>query len=591
MNVKYVAVIAGASFMVLDKLVLFTRGRVSLDALLLASVGWLEWTFLAPAVVWVATAVPYRPARRLRFFLVHTCAAASIAFVHMAVYVVLRTIIHGPPGRPGQPIQSADAVARLLFHDTPTVLIDAMQVDLLLQLLVYAGTVLATHLDAYLKASRKREEERFALERWLAKAELDRYALELPAGEMNERLLQIEHTIGSDVEKAELLIEEFSAALRKSLAAASIHAEPDEVAYDEREMEQEEEQFPRELTMPLRLALLFSIIPAVQVFSGTLFSAAAVARGQTLSWAPWLRALLASIEFFPLTLGMVWLGSHVRRVAVIALAAAVLPFAWHTTVVTALDAAGISPKQLAQPGGIMSFLLFLGIALGAVAHRRYRTWRTAAQQVAQLESNILRTRATLLRLQLQPHFLFNSLNSVAALLEDDARAASRMAAQLRHFVVRVLESSDREQVPLAEELDSLGSYVAIENVRFAGRVELDVRTDDDSRRALVPNFLLQPIVENALRHGLMPEGGGRVSVRASVRDATLHIAVDDNGSGNHGELPAREGLGLSTTRARLANSYGDEFTFAVSPRPDSFGVAIELPYRIACESALSRLHP
>lgn len=585
MNLKYVAVIAGASFMVLDRLVRFALGLVPLEALVLTCVGWLEWTFLAPAVVRVATAVPYRRARRWRFLLLHTCAAASIAFLHMGVYVLLRTIILGAPGRPGQPIKSADAVAQFLLHDTPTVLIEAMQVDLTLALLVYAGTVLATHLDAYLKASRKREEERFALERWLASAELDRYKLQLPADEVNERLLEIERTIGCDVEKAELLIEEFSAALRESLAAASIHTEPDEVAYDEQEMEEEEEQFPRELTMPLRLMLLFSIIPAVQVFSGTLFSAAAVAGGQTLSWAPWLRALLGAIEFFPLTLGMVWLGSHVGRVAVIALTAAVLPVAWHTAVVTALAAAGISPQQLARPDGIMSFLLFFGIALGALAHRRYRTWRTAAKQVAQLESNILRTRATLLRLQLQPHFLFNSLNSVAALLEDDAGAASKMAAQLRHFVVRVLETSDREEVPLAAELDALRSYVAIENVRFDGGVELDIRADGDSRRALVPSFLLQPLVENALRHGLMPKRGGRVSVSGAVRDGMLHIEVHDDGGSNGGVMPTREGVGLSNTRARLSQSYKDDYVLDLAVRTDGFRASLSFPYKTAPAAA------
>ena len=194
---------------------------------------------------------------------------------------------------------------------------------------------------------------------------------------------------------------------------------------------------------------------------------------------------------------------------------------------------------------------------------------------------MLRTRATLLRLQLNPHFLFNSLNSVAALLEDDASTAQRMTAELRHFVVRVLERSDREEVPLSEELDSLAAYVAIENIRFDGRAELVIAASDDAQGALVPSFLLQPLVENALRHGLLPETGGRVAVQANVRQREVHITVNDDGRTIHTEVPAREGLGLSNTRARLAQTYGDEFSLDIDARENGFAVAMVLPYRFA----------
>ena len=194
---------------------------------------------------------------------------------------------------------------------------------------------------------------------------------------------------------------------------------------------------------------------------------------------------------------------------------------------------------------------------------------------------MLRTRGTLLRLQLNPHFLFNSLNSVAALLEDDPSTAERMAAELRHFVVRVLERSDREEVPLGEELDSLAAYVAIENIRFDGRAELAIEASDAAQGALVPSFLLQPLVENALRHGLLPETGGCVSVEASVRQDRLHITVEDDGRGNGSERPAREGLGLSNTRGRLEQMYGGEFSLDISAHRGGFALAIALPYRNA----------
>jgi two-component system LytT family sensor kinase len=169
---------------------------------------------------------------------------------------------------------------------------------------------------------------------------------------------------------------------------------------------------------------------------------------------------------------------------------------------------------------------------------------------------------------------------VAALLEDDAAGAARMLAQLRQFVSRVLEHSDRDVVPLSEELELLTAYVAIENVRFDGRVELDVRADDEAREALVPRFFLQPLVENALCHGLEPESGGRVHIRARVDGETLNIEVRDNG--RSGDVrPLRPGVGLSNTQARLAQLYGDAFVFHTGARHDGFDVAVRFPFTAA----------
>jgi LytS/YehU family sensor histidine kinase len=160
-----------------------------------------------------------------------------------------------------------------------------------------------------------------------------------------------------------------------------------------------------------------------------------------------------------------------------------------------------------------------------------------------------------------------------------------MAAELRHFVVRVLQRSDREAVPLSVELDSLAAYVAIENIRFNGRAELVIEASDDARDALVPSFLLQALVENALRHGLLPETGGRVSVRANVRDGMLHIDVEDNGGMRDHDLPLREGLGLSNTRARLEQIYGDGFILDLAGQHDGFRVKLQMPYDCSVESA------
>lgn len=561
---KYSVVIAGITINVLDALLRLALGiEVPLEPFIWGCVGWLEWTFLAPVAVRVATAVRYRRGHRLRFFVVHFTAGLGISVVHTAVYYFLRILVRGVPGRPGQ--------------TTTAVLFEWLPIFLTLDLLVYGGTVLATQMTLYRQAAQRREEERLELERSLARAELDRYKLELPVDMVTERLLAIERAIVRDADEAELLIEEFGASLRESLAAVTVHADVDEIAHDEDEMD---EELPPALPWPLRLVPLFSILPAVQVFTSILFAVSATARNQPLSWIPVLRSLWICVEYFPVTLAMVWLGTHVRRVSLLAAAAATIPVVWHSAVTAALHGltAGLRELRVAR---FYDFLLFLGIALGALAHTRYRRWHATAVEVAQLESKVLRTRAAILRLQLNPHFLFNTLNSVAALLEDDTAGASKMAAELRHFVTRVLATSDREEVPLDEELDSLTAYVAIENMRFDGRVKLDIRAEEGARRALVPSFLLQPLVENALRHGLMPATGGRVSVLATLRGGRLHIAIDDDGRAYEADKPAREGLGLSNTRARLTQMYGDEFDLDTSARPDGFDVALAIPCRTA----------
>jgi two-component sensor histidine kinase len=563
--VRYVAVVAGISLLVLDVLVPLAFGQPVPRGLAWLAFGWAEWIFLVPLVVRVATAVPYRRRQRWRFIGIHLLGALAFHIVHLAIYVLVFVIVRGPPPSPGPSLWT------ILLWWIPT--------HMLLDFLVYGVTVVATQMSLYLQASARREEERLALERSLAQAALDRHRLELPVEVVSARLLQIERTIAVDTDRAERLIEEFAASLRQSLNVASVHAAIDEVAQDEAEWEEELAPATRQWSLPLRLLLLFSILPAYELCWSVLQAVVAVLRNQALSWGPVVWAATTAVEFFPVTLAMVWLGGRVQRVWPLVIAAEALSWLWGGTLLGLWRAIGFPRDPDRALFGPLDPVFFLGIGLAALAHARYREAAAAAAKVAELETSMLRTRAMLLRLQLNPHFLFNSLNSVAALLEDDAPTAQRMAAELRHFVVRVLERSDREEVPLSEELDSLAAYVAIENIRFGGRAELVIEASDEAQAALVPSFLLQPLVENALRHGLLPEKGGQVSVHAKVRSGEVHIRVDDDGGANHREVPAREGLGLSNARARLAQMYGDGFSFEIAPRQNGFAVTTVLPYR------------
>lgn len=567
---KYVAIIAGIWLLVLDVAVRLALGEPVTPDIAWVAFGWAEWIVLAPLVVRVATAVPYRRRQRWRFIGVHLVAALAFHAVHLAVYTLAFVLVKGPPPTPGPSLW--------------TILLWWWPVHMLIDLLVYGVTLAATQMSLYLRASERREQERLALERSLAQAALDRLRLELPVHVVSERILQIERAIALDADRAEVLIEEFAASLRESLNVASVDGAIDEVAQDEAEWEEELAPATRRWSRPMRLLLLFSILPAYELAWSLILVLFAVLRNQPLSWGPVVWAATTAVEFFPVTLAMVWLGSRVQRVWPLVIAAEAATWLWGGTLFGLWRAIGFPRDPDRSMYGPFDSFVFLGIALATLAHTRYRAAAAAAAKVAELETAMLRTRATLLRLQLNPHFLFNSLNSVAALLEDDAPTAQRMAAELRHFVVRVLQRSDREEVPLSEELDSLAAYVAIENIRFDGRAELVVEASDHARDALVPSFLLQPLVENALRHGLLPETGGRVSVRANVRDGKLHVDVEDNGGMRDPHLPLHEGLGLSNTRARLEQLYGDGFILDRARQHDGFRVTLQMPYTCSVDA-------
>jgi two-component system LytT family sensor kinase len=191
--------------------------------------------------------------------------------------------------------------------------------------------------------------------------------------------------------------------------------------------------------------------------------------------------------------------------------------------------------------------------------------------VAQLEA---------LRAQLQPHFLFNTLNSVSELMHIDIVAAERMVDSLSGLLRVSLDSSAQQEIPLREELEILDLYLRIQQVRFSDSVTIERSIDPAALDALVPTLLLQPLVENAFRHGLSRRRQqGLITITARRQSGEVCIEVRDNGAG----LPLsgwREGIGLGNTRARLAALYGSGQTLTLAAGTDSgASVAVSLPYR------------
>lgn len=201
-------------------------------------------------------------------------------------------------------------------------------------------------------------------------------------------------------------------------------------------------------------------------------------------------------------------------------------------------------------------LLFVCTVAGVWAIEAARASREREQREAQLEARLSETRLQLLRMQLHPHFLFNALNAVSALVDSDRAAAAAMLRKLEDFFRFSVDGGNRQEVPLREELQFLASYVGIEKARFGDRLQVDLDGDPDAEALFVPALVLQPLVENAIRHGISPRvQHGHVYIRTRLSDGKLVLIVEDDGVGLGGGK-IREGIGIANTRRRLGYLYG-----------------------------------
>lgn len=200
----------------------------------------------------------------------------------------------------------------------------------------------------------------------------------------------------------------------------------------------------------------------------------------------------------------------------------------------------------------------------AVLHSRRAQERE--RRSLELANSLAQARLSALRMQLQPHFLFNSLNAIASLVHSDPDAADEMIANLSDFLRMTLELPDNPQVPLRQELEFLDRYLAIEQVRFGGRLQVSRDFPVETLDVPVPVLVLQPLVENAVRHGLQPRPGPgqlRISARRTGRELELMVVDDGVGMGEG----MREGIGLGNCRARLRELHGDGARLDIGPAP------------------------
>lgn len=339
--------------------------------------------------------------------------------------------------------------------------------------------------------------------------------------------------------------------------------------------------------MPARLVLIASTVAAF-VFANQAWLDYRYA-GLPL---PWWRALaLSAADWYlwaalvPLIVGLgrrwpLAAGSRLRGLGV-HVPVSLLTAAVKTSVDRAIAGAVIVD---AMPTG-SSLKLFLALATywailgGAAAWRQADERRTREMRAARLEADLARAQLDALRVRLQPHFLFNTLNGISALMREDVEAADLMMTRLAELLRLTLQRADTPTVPLGAELEFTRHYLDIQQVRWGDRLSVTLDVPLSALDVDVPSLILQPLVENAFAHAVAVLPGPRaIAIRARLDGATLTLEVEDDGPGlTMGWAP---GVGLTTTRARLDSEYGSAATLVVEPGRRGGTVArVSLPAR------------
>jgi len=229
--------------------------------------------------------------------------------------------------------------------------------------------------------------------------------------------------------------------------------------------------------------------------------------------------------------------------------------------------------------------LFYGLILGiSSAFDYYQRFRERQLRTSQLEAQLAQAQLQMLKMQLHPHFLFNTLNGITGLVRDNDNAgAVQMLVGLSDLLRQTLDNAGKQEVPLSEELEWLSLYLKLQKLRFSDRLGISIHADPDTLDALVPNMIMQPVIENAIRHGLAPRAKqGNLSLDVRRVNQRIELRVSDDGVGlpTGWRLSTGKGLGLLNTEERLRQLYGDAFVLEVRDRI-SGGVEtlITLPYR------------
>ncbi|HKP85722.1 MAG TPA: histidine kinase [Blastocatellia bacterium] len=305
-------------------------------------------------------------------------------------------------------------------------------------------------------------------------------------------------------------------------------------------------------------------------------------------WALFTPLLVRLARRFPLERGR-WLGNALIHLSV-SLLLSVVTMVGFTTVnaflfVPEAERQFSLPRLLASIYNYFDYYILIYWLILMVSHALtyYTRYREGELRASRLQAQLAQAELQALKMQLQPHFLFNTLHSISALQLRDIEAANKMIARLGDFLRLTLDNSGAQEVTLQKELEFLKCYLEIEGIRFQDRLTVKMEVEPQALDARVPNLILQPIVENAIKHGIAPRAApGRIAIRVRRASDQLEIEVEDNGRGLRANGRAgrkvKEGVGLSNTRARLEQLYGSSYRLELADAKEGgLRVRLEIP--------------
>lgn len=232
-------------------------------------------------------------------------------------------------------------------------------------------------------------------------------------------------------------------------------------------------------------------------------------------------------------------------------------------------------------GTLSSFLqLWVTIAIFYAAETQ-KKYQQKQQEIIQLEQDLTQAQLTTLKMQLQPHFLFNTLNTVSSLMIQNVTDAQNVIAKLADLLRTVLNDAPAQTIPLSKELAFIKNYLSIEQIRFSDRLTIQYDIAQNTESALVPSLILQPVVENAIKHGTSKNiGHGIISITSIIHEQTLQITISDNGAGLKSNTEQSFGIGLQNVQERLNNLYPNQYTFTLNANPPQGAIAtLTLPFK------------
>jgi two-component system LytT family sensor kinase len=303
----------------------------------------------------------------------------------------------------------------------------------------------------------------------------------------------------------------------------------------------------------------------------------------TYAWALLTPLVMFTAKRFP-----VWVGGRQRALNWLAQTAAMLSFIGAHVGLVAIGTTAVDPAvtfqsvpevfaQYLMSWTVLDAVVFCALVTMHQAVVYYRMSKDRALRASQLEARLAQAQLQMLRMQLQPHFLFNTLHSISALMHKDVRRADSMIVALSDLLRMSLQNIGAQEVPLQSELDFLQRYIEIMGMRFGDRLHVSIDVEPETRDARVPNLFLQPLVENSFRHGFGDLGQGKIAISVRREGDMLRCIIADDGRGLR--AGHKEGVGLSSTRQRLAHLYGDQHSFSVRGSPgEGVHVTMSIPF-------------